>query len=163
MSREQKLSTIALGDAAGEEFAAALFREAGIDALAATLKPRLYEAYATDFYQLWEGGEEAWMQRSQERGVANAKGAHPYYIKAFDEVFARGARRWAEMLVRGYLDARAGFPLDLPSGNTVQEAERRLALMRRRHTLGSRPALIAAYETGHKLFSKNPKKEAAHG
>ena len=159
MSREHKLRTINLGEAAGEEFAASVFADGGIDALAKTLKPRPYEGYAQAFYELWEGGDEAWMQRAQERAIGVAKGAHPYYLKAFDEVFARGARRWAEMLVRGYLDARAGVPFDMPDGRTVQELEQRLTLMRRRHTLGPRPALIAAYETGHKLWAKQPKKE----
>jgi hypothetical protein len=150
---ENKAKAIELGERAGEEHAMYVFAQGGIDALAATLRPRDYEGYAKAFYDLWKGGDEAWQQHAIESGLAAAKHAHPYYYKAFDEVFARGARRCAEMLVCGYLDARAGVPIELPQGDTVPEMKRRIALLERRTRLGERPALLAAYETGHKLFT----------
>jgi hypothetical protein len=154
----EKIQAIQLGEAAGEEFALQVFADGGIDALAATLQPRPYESFSAAFYELWGGGPEKWNQIAKERRIAYAKGCPEDFYKAFREVFARGARRLAEMLVRGYLDARAGHPLKVEDDGSVKSIETRLAVQRRRTALGERKALLDAYETGHKLFTRTQKK-----
>jgi hypothetical protein len=147
-----KAEAIALGELSGEAYAASLYAKEGINAIAATLRPREFEGYAKAFYELWQGGDEQWTELAMKLDLARAKGAHPHYQYEFDVVFARGARRWAEMLVRGYLDARAGVPFDGPTGESIAAMEERIKLRRRRVQLGDRPPLIAAYEAGHQLY-----------
>lgn len=156
---DAKRTTMELGESAGEEHARALLKSHGIDALARTLKPSRHEPYAKAFYELWDGGQESWRSHARERNLASAKGAHPYYFKAFDWMFALGARRWAEMLVRGYLDARAGVPFSVPPGVTVPELKQQLALRERRVALGARR--VDAYDAGHQLFTQQ--KDVNHG
>lgn len=150
---EDKAEAIEIGERAGEQYAMSVYETDGIEALAATLRPGEHEGYAKAFYELWKGGAEPWQDHAYDKELSVDAGVHRYYHRAHDEVFARGARRCAEMLVRGYLDARAGFPLELPKGDGVAEAKARLELLLRRTALGDRPALISAYETGHRLFT----------
>jgi hypothetical protein len=152
---EDKARTIELGETAGEEHALKILAERdGISKLAATLKPRPYESYSTAFYELFKGGEETWMPYAMGHGLAAERGAHPYYYKAFDEVYARGARRCAEMAVRGYLDARAGVPRVPTAQSGTAMLEQKLACQKRRIALGDRANLVRAYELGYQLFGK---------
>lgn len=151
---EDKAKAIELGEAAGEAAAQELYASKGIVGVAATLRPRPFEGYSKAFYELWGGGDEPWLARVQNLGLALKSGAPPYHIKAFDAVFCRGARRWCEMLVRGYLDARAGVPFAVSSDDGSKATlELKLDLLRRRTALGDRSALTEAYETGHKRFT----------
>lgn len=132
---EHKRRAIELGEAAGEEAALSAYQAGGIATLANTLQPSRSEGWAAAFYELWEGGPESWQQLAFEQQLAQKASVHPYYVKAFDEVFARGARRTAEQLVVGFLDARAGKPA------TDAAACR----------LGARTRPAVAYRTGHDL------------
>lgn len=140
---ESKARAIELGEAAGEDAALGVYRHSGIDALANTLQPSPHERYAEAFYALWKGGAEGWQKMAFGRQLATKAGVgmvviegypDPRNLRAFDQVFARGARRVAEMLVCGYLDGKAG--------KRAPWAPTRL---------GTRPKLIEAYETGYKL------------
>lgn len=154
---EEKARTIELGETAGEEHVLQLLSTRGIEPLAATLQPRPYEGYSTAFYELWKGGPEAWQTFAMEKRLAVQKDAHPHYHLAFDQVFARGARRCAEMAVRGYLDARAGVPHAPTATSGTQMLKQKLAAQERRTALGARPNLIKAYELGYQLFGKDPR------
>lgn len=158
-----KQEAIRLGEQAGEEHVLALYAKQGIDALAATLKPRDFEGYAAAFYERWPGGDESWQEHARVNRLAVEAGADPYFYKAFDEVFARGARRCAEMLVRGYLDGVAGVPFAAPDGNSVEALKAQLALRQLRTRLGERDYLIVAYETGHRLATSEKATEVTRG
>ena len=159
-----KQEALRLGELAGEEHALALYAKSGIDALAATLKPRDYEGYAQAFYELWEGGDESWLDHAVAERLAAQKKVHPHHYFAFDMVFARGARRCAEMLVRGYLDARAGVPEHAPlEANAVTALRGQIETLERRMRLGDRPHLLSAYDTGYRLYRSQAAEEGTHG
>jgi hypothetical protein len=159
-----KQDALRLGETAGEEHALALYAKSGIDALAATLRPRDFEGYKEAFDELWDGGDEGWLEHALENRLAGQHGVHPHYYKAFDEVFARGARRCAEMLVRGYLDARAGVPIGAPiETNAVTALRGQIETLERRMRLGDRPHLLSAYDTGYRLYLSKAAEEGSHG
>lgn len=154
-----KQEALRLGEEAGEEYALALYAKRGLHALVSTLRPGPHAGYAQAFYELWEGGDETWLEHAMaERLAAQAK-VHPHHYRAFDMRFAVGARRCAEMLVRGFLDARAGVSLTAPDGDSVEALRAQLEHRIRRTQLGGRQHPTNAYETGYRLYLS----EAAEG
>lgn len=151
-SRDDKVAAIAAGEAAGEAAAKRVFRNDGVDGIAKTIGPSGAGTHAQRFSEIWkEPGEDNW------QGLALASphdGVHPYHVRAYDEAFARGARRVCEMLMRGYLDAKDDLPVQGPDGETMADMERKLEVRRRKSALGERPALIWAYEAGHAAYQK---------
>jgi hypothetical protein len=149
--REAKLAAIVAGELAGEEAAKRVLRNGGIDAAARTLGHSglgtVGPATAARFLARWgDGGEDNW------QGLAMAgphNGVHPYHVRAYDEAFARGARRLCEIAVRGFLDAEAGLAVAWPKGDTIADMERSIEIRRRKAAMGERTNLIWAYEMGH--------------
>jgi len=155
--REAKLGAIAAGELAGEEAAKRVLRNSGIDAVARTLGHSgigtCGPALAKLFHERWgDQGDDNW------QGLAMAgphKDVHPYHVRAYDEAFARGARRFCEQAVRGFLDAHLGLSAEGPNGGTIADMERALEVRRRKSAMGERPLLIWAYEAGHAAYRKS--------
>lgn len=154
--REAKLAAIAAGELAGEDAAKRVFRNGGIDAVARTLGHSglgtVGPTHARRFLERWgSDGEDNW------QGLALAgvhKDVHPYHVRAYDEAFARGARRLCEMAVRGFLDAELGLEARGPNGDTIADMEKRLEVQRRRSVMGERENLLWAYDAGHAAYRK---------
>lgn len=149
--RDDKMAAIIAGEAAGEEAARRVFRNDGVDGIAKTLAPSSVGVYAERFAATWPAGEDNW------QGLAFSSphnDVHPYHVRAYDEAFARGARRFCEMAMRGYLDARDGLPANGPDGESLADMEKRMEIRRRKCALGERDALIWAYEAGHAAYLK---------
>lgn len=149
---EQKMGAIEAGVAAGEEAAKRVFRNDGIAGVAVTVSPSIAgvggAGYAAQFAELWKwNGEDNWQNLSLSHGLA--KGVHPYHMRAYDEGYAKGAKRVCEMAVFGYLDAKNGVPFEAPEGDTLELLRKRVELRERRCKLGERPALVWAYEAGY--------------
>ena len=159
-SDPDKQDAMQKGETAGEEYALEILKTRGIKALADTLSPRPHEntdGFCDAFFELWEGsgeknGDEFWGDHVIGENLAAKAQVHPYPIRAFDFRFVKGARRCAEMVVRGFIEARAGVDFDAPQGETEEDLKKRLDWTVRRTRLGRRPALTAAYEAGFKLY-----------
>jgi hypothetical protein len=162
-TREEKLAAMQAGELAGEEAAKRVFRNDGVQGVAATLSPSVVNlggpSYGVQFAELWKwNGEDNWQGLSLSGGLP--KGVHPYCMRAYDEMFAKAAGRFCEMVVLGYLDALNGVPFEAAAdGDNVEVLEERLKLRKRRCLLGEREALIWAYEAGCKARLK----ETGHG
>jgi hypothetical protein len=159
--REAKLAAIAAGELAGEDAAKRVFRNSGIDAVAKTLGHSGLGAagpvHAKRFVERWgREGDDNWQNLAMS---GPHKDVHPYHVRAHDEAYARGARRFCEMVVRGYLDAELGLTAEGPKGTTIADMERAIEVRRRKSVLGERANLIWAYEAGHAAF----RKQAGHG
>lgn len=140
---DAKAKAIEEGEAAGEAFAKRCFEEGGVEAMAKTLASETWEEDA--LRALFDEGDEVhthFVLTASDR-------VHPYYLKAFCEVFARGARRYAEMVVRGCVDARQGRPCEGFEADV------------RKRSLGKRPALIAGYDAGHAVGAAEKAKEVS--
>jgi hypothetical protein len=130
---EAKAKAIEEGEAAGEAYAGRIFEKEGVAAMAKTLASETWEQDAlTALFDEGHDVHDLHVLTASER-------VHPYYLKAFCEVFARGARRYAEMVVRGAVDGRVGRPVDGFEAET------------RKRSLGNRPKLIAGYDAGHAI------------
>jgi hypothetical protein len=160
-TREEKLAAMQAGELAGEDAAKRVFRNDGVRGVAVTISPSAVGLggpdYGAQFEALWKwNGEDNWQGLSLSGGPP--KGVHPYCLRAYDESFAKGARRFCEMAVFGYLDAKNGVPFSA-EGDSVEALRKQLELRERRCRLGERDALVWAYEAGFKARLK----ETGHG
>jgi len=80
------------GESAGEAVAKSLFEAKGMQAIAAQLD------------------KETWEEDAFKADLPRKDDTHPYHFRAYCEVFARGARRWAEMCFQGFRDAQTKTP-----------------------------------------------------
>lgn len=123
----QKKQAMEAGYAAGEAYALKLFATGGVAVMAATLEPEA-ESWEQDALNAFYSEDD-----DVHGEQIHTQSIHPYYFRAYCQMFANAARRLAEMFVCGARDAEAGKPV-------VELATQRL---------GKRQSLVDAYKAGH--------------
>jgi hypothetical protein len=95
----EKARAIELGEAAGEEFSDRAFKAGGVLAMRDAVESRDWEQRALNAFFTDAADVHPEMAATPVR-------VHPYYLRAYCEVFARGACRYAENVLLGMRDAQ---------------------------------------------------------